>query len=259
MIEFKSYFPGYDVETVKSAIYSGVSSTLSLNTQGGFLAFHVNNNGTMGEKLRIDKTGNVGIGTDSPGAIKLNVYKAARNNDYIARFYTNTGRGIHVGYDGISNNTSYGFVMSTALVNGYHIGAWDHNNSGAFFIYNNGNIENQNNSYGQYSDIKLKENVVDASPKLDDLLKVKVKNFNFIGSELKQIGVIAQELEEVFPGLVEDKPDTERDEVTNKITELETTTKSVKYSVFTPMLIKAIQEQQTIIEDLKSRIETLEG
>ena len=57
MIEFKSYFPGYDVETVKSAIYSGVSATGSLNTEGGFLAFHVNNNGTMGEKLRIDKSG----------------------------------------------------------------------------------------------------------------------------------------------------------------------------------------------------------
>jgi len=57
MIEFKSYFPGYDVETVKSAIYSGVSATGTLNTQGGFLAFHVNNNGTMGEKLRIDKSG----------------------------------------------------------------------------------------------------------------------------------------------------------------------------------------------------------
>ena len=211
------------------------------------------------ERVRITNGGNVGIGTDSPGALKLNVYKAARNDDYIGRFYTNTGRGLSIGYDGISNNTSYGFVMSTALVNGYHIGAWDSNNNGAFFIYNNGNMENQNNSYGQYSDIKLKENVVDASPKLDDLLKVKVKNFNFIGSELKQIGVIAQELEEVFPGLVEDKPDTKRDEVTNKITELETTTKSVKYSVFTPMLIKAIQEQQAIIEDLKARIEILEG
>jgi hypothetical protein len=40
---------------------------------------------------------------------------------------------------------------------------------------------------------------------------------------------------------------------------LETSTKMVKYSVFIPILIKGMQEQQTIIEDLKSRIETLEG
>ena len=66
--------------------------------------------------------------------------------------------------------------------------------------------------------------------------------------------------------MIDEKTDTEdrkvTDEegnVTTEIVDLGTTTKSVKYSVFTPMLIKAIQEQQTIIEDLKSRIETLEG
>jgi hypothetical protein len=31
------------------------------------------------------------------------------------------------------------------------------------------------------------------------------------------------------------------------------------YGKLTPLLVKAIQEQQTIIEDLKARIETLEG
>ena len=109
------------------------------------------------------------------------------------------------------------------------------------------------------SDERIKSNIQDVNPTLEKVLALRSRKFNFIGSELKQIGVIAQELEEVFPGLVEDKPDTERDEVTNKITELETTTKSVKYSVFTPILIKAIQEQQAIIEDLKARIEILEG
>ena len=93
MIEFKSYFPAYDTETVKSAIYSGVSSTGSLNTEGGFLAFHVNNNGTMGEKLRIDKSGNVGIGTTSPGhpldvngtirGNRLRILPNGVNNSYI--------------------------------------------------------------------------------------------------------------------------------------------------------------------------------
>ena len=135
-----------------------------------------------------------------------------------------------------------------------------------FIVFANGNVQNSNNSYGQLSDIKLKENVADATPKLNDLLKVKVKNFNFIGENTKQIGVIAQELEKIFPSMIDESPDTEDREVTdeegnvtNEKVDLGTVTKSVKYSVFTPMLIKAIQEQQTIIEDLKSRIETLEG
>jgi hypothetical protein len=72
MIEFKSYFTGYDTETVKSAIYSGVSDQGTLNTEGGYMAFHVNNDGAMGEKLRIEKSGNVGIGTSLPEA-KLDV------------------------------------------------------------------------------------------------------------------------------------------------------------------------------------------
>ena len=133
-------------------------------------------------------------------------------------------------------------------------------------VLGNGDVKNVNNVYGQSSDIKLKENVVDATPKLDDLLKVNIINFNFIGDNTKQIGVIAQELEEIFPSMISESPDREDREVTDEegnatteIVDLGTVTKSVKYSVFTPMLIKAIQEQQTIIEDLKSRIETLEG
>ena len=122
------------------------------------------------------------------------------------------------------------------------------NGTNTLKIFNNGNIQNTNNSYGAISDIKLKENITDATPKLADLLKVKVKNFNFIGSNDKQLGVIAQELEEVFPGLVEDLVD--RDEQGNALTD---TTKSVKYSVFVPMLIKAIQELSAKVTALENK------
>jgi len=126
-----------------------------------------------------------------------------------------------------------------------------------FYVYSNGNVKNKNNSYSAISDVKLKENIVDTPNKLNDILKVKVRNYNFKNDNLKQIGVIAQELESIFPSLVSESPDTEI--IDKKVVDLGTTTKSVKYSVFVPILIKAIQEQQTIIEDLKSRIETLEG
>jgi hypothetical protein len=142
-----------------------------------------------------------------------------------------------------------------------------------FYIYSNGNIQNSNNSYGGISDAKLKENITDASPKLEDLLKVKVRNYNLIGEETKQIGVIAQELEEVFPSMIDESEDFEEievpqlDEEGNEMLNEEgevvtttqriskgTTTKSVKYSVFVPMLIKAIQEQQEQIDSLKNQI-----
>lgn len=126
--------------------------------------------------------------------------------------------------------------------------------SGENRLLGTGAIQNTLNSYGSISDIKLKENIVDATPKLEKLNQVRIVNFNLIGSEQKQIGVIAQELEQIFPGLVDNNQDED-----SEGNDLGTTTKSVKYSVFVPMLIKAIQEQQAIIESLEARVEVLEN
>ena len=75
------------------------------------------------------------------------------------------------------------------------------------------------------------------------------------------MGVIAQELEEIFPSMIDESEDFEEIEVegedgkmTKEKKSLGTITKSVKYSVFVPMLIKAIQEQQAQIEELKAMI-----
>jgi hypothetical protein len=119
-------------------------------------------------------------------------------------------------------------------------------------IYGTGDIKNQNNSYGGFSDQKLKENIVDSGAKLSDLMKVRIRNYNMIGSGTKQLGVIAQELEPIFPGLVDET--TDRDPEGN---DLETTTKSVKYSVFVPILIKAMQEQHEIIASQGKEIDRL--
>jgi hypothetical protein len=135
-----------------------------------------------------------------------------------------------------------------------------------FIVYSNGNVQNTNNSYGSLSDIKLKENIADASPKLENLLKVKIRNFNLIGETTKQIGVIAQELEEVFPSMIEETPNYEEittiDEEGNEVVEkVETgeTTKSVKYSVFVPMLIKAMQELKEIVDNQQQQINDLKA
>jgi hypothetical protein len=113
----------------------------------------------------------------------------------------------------------------------------------AIKIFSNGNIQNTNNSYGAISDVRLKENIKDATPKLDDLMKVKVRNYNLKGESNKQLGVISQELEAIFPNMIE--------ESTNMGENMKI--KGVKYSVFVPMLIKAVQELKAEIEILKNK------
>lgn len=127
-----------------------------------------------------------------------------------------------------------------------------------FRISPNGNVGNTTGTYGALSDRKLKENIVDATPKLQDICKVRIVNYNLKASlgyeDHKQIGVIAQEIEQIFPGLVDESPDTDKEGV-----DLGTTTKSVKMSLLVPMLVKAIQEQQTLITALTARITALEA
>jgi len=124
----------------------------------------------------------------------------------------------------------------------------------SFIVYNNGNVVNSNNSYGALSDIKLKENIADATPKLEKLNQVRVVNYNIKGETQKQIGVIAQELEQIFPSMIDESPD--RDSEGN---DLGTTTKQVKYSVFVPMLIKAIQELNAKVDAQALEIAALKG
>ena len=122
----------------------------------------------------------------------------------------------------------------------------------SFAVYTNGNVQNTNNSYSQLSDVKLKENIVDANSQWDDLKAIQIRNWNFkeeTGYETHtQIGVVAQEIETVSPGLVYDTPD--RDDEGN---DLGTVTKAVNYSVLYVKAVKALQEAQTRIETLESQ------
>ena len=140
--------------------------------------------------------------------------------------------GIEINFSGASpNNTTNWFTYYYDTTNV------------KFIVYSNGNVVNRNGSYGTISDVKYKENIVNASEKLDDILKLQVRNFNLIGDDKKQIGFIAQEFEEVFPSMV----DTSIDKNTNE------EYKSIKTSVLIPMLVKAIQEQQVQIDKLKNK------
>jgi hypothetical protein len=150
----------------------------------------------------------------------------------------------------VNTNASYthscfvGSIAAAGSTSSYYFYGQQSTSVVALKIFTNGNIQNTNNSYGAISDSRLKENIKDATPKLEDLMKVKVRNYNLKGESNKQLGVISQELEEIFPNMIEESTNIGE---SMKI-------KGVKYSVFVPMLIKAIQEQQEQINYLKSKL-----
>jgi len=128
----------------------------------------------------------------------------------------------------------------------------------ALEIRDDGDVYNVNGTYGSLSDVKLKENIVDAQSQWDDIKQLRVRNYNFKpetnNSTHKQIGVIAQELETVSPGLVNTVSD--RDEDGN---DLGTVTKSVNYSVLYMKAVKALQEAMERIEALEAKVKAFES
>jgi hypothetical protein len=144
---------------------------------------------------------------------------------------------------------------SFLISEGYHSSSADlSGGTSCYKLFTNGNIQNTNNSYGSISDAKLKENIADAGSQWSDIKALQVRNYNLKqGQTHRQIGVIAQELELVSPGLVTESPD-----IDSNGTDLGTTTKSVNYSVLYMKAVKALQEAMERIETLEAKMVALE-
>jgi hypothetical protein len=99
-----------------------------------------------------------------------------------------------------TNNTFY-------AISYYNTGATAYK----FRVADSGNVTNTNNSYGSISDVKLKQDIVDAGSQWDDIKNLRVRKYRWKSDPdgFMQMGLVAQEAEEVSPGLVEEHPDYE--------------------------------------------------
>jgi len=211
-------------------------------------------------------TDGVGIGTSSPSPFRLLVDSNSSNNG-IAKFnHSNaTPEGIRVIFSAAApDNTSATFLEmqdSSAL---------------RLQIQAQGNVQNHDNSYGQISDERIKQNITDANSQWNDIKALKVKNFErkddvaeYGEGKSVQIGLIAQECEAVSPGLVDEQDPSAGDiKVASEFGELnedgtiKSTTgekvKAIKYSVLYMKAIKALQEAMAKIETLETKVKALE-
>ena len=184
--------------------------------------------------LTVQKGGNVGIGDKSP-AYRFSAFNSI-NGEYVARIFNGNNSGTAHGLliRAGSNGTPFGAVMiGFANIDGAVIGSITQD--AAFTV-----------SYNTSSDRRLKNNIVNTHFGINDLMKIQVRDYVYKADAGKALttGFIAQELYEIFPNAVT-KPAKAEDMW------------SIDYGKVTPLLVKAIQDQQATIEAQQKQIDEL--
>jgi len=112
----------------------------------------------------------------------------------------------------------------------------------------------------QTSDKRDKQNIKNTTYGLNEILKLNPVSFTWKDKPQSgtKLGLIAQDLQKVIPEVVKSE-DWVENEQTGQFENVQLDRLGVYYSDLIPVLIKGMQEQQVIIEDLKSRISQLEN
>ena len=173
------------------------------------------------ERVRINSSGYVMINTTSLHSTN-------------ARLYVNGANSSVAGIAVLNNNDS-GTIYSMYVLD----------SSGSLIggISNNGS----STTFATSSDYRLKENINYDWNGTEKLKQLKPAQFNFINNGDETVeGFIAHETDSIAPYAVVGEKDGEE-------------MQSMDYGRITPILVKAIQEQQTQIEALQAEINTLKG
>ena len=192
------------------------------------MLFYTNSNAAApAERMRIDSSGNLLVGTtdsnpNSGDGVKMNAGTGARTSIVGAA----------------DTNANFAITVYSRSPNAYR-----------FQVGYGGTIYATSTSITAISDVSLKTNVKDLETGLSEVMALQPRRFDWINGDATNVaGFIAQEVQQVMPDLVENYQYSDNE-----------TKLGLKMGDILPTLVKAIQEQQAIITDLKSRIETLEA
>jgi hypothetical protein len=253
-----------------------IRSSNSASNTGNLLTFETSN-GTVGSynlnQLVLRGDGSVGIGTTSP-TTKLTVYGGYANftdgtvdiysgsdgsgglfgtvSNHYQRFITNNTERMRItsGGDVLINSTSSSngaiFNITKAsgtitTITGGTTAAQNH----IVFANPNGNVgsiqvSGSSTSYNTSSDYRLKQDFKNFNG-LDLISKLKAYDYEWKSDKTRSYGVIAHELQSVINYAVTGVKDGKE-------------MQGVDYSKIVPVLIKAVQEQQAQINELKSQL-----
>ncbi len=113
------------------------------------------------------------------------------------------------------------------------------------------------------SDARLKQDIEPIAYGLDEVMKLRPVSFRWKGDQFgdTKLGLVAQEVQPIISEVVvtEELSRASEDTADNRLVKTPAENLGMYYSDLIPVLIKAIQDQQKIIEELKARVSTLEG
>jgi hypothetical protein len=235
-----------DIRTTAAAVANDANSfSMSQESSGGTLCARGANGSTRGTiQLTVNK--------DNGGDGIVGLFIANDGNPCVGKTSSDINtQGFHIISSGTYAGTVYSGITGSTAGSTYHVRDTT-NNAWKFYVTNAGVINATSTSITGLSDERLKENIVDLETGLSEVMFLKPRRFDWKegeGSGAKNVaGFIAQEVETVLPDLIEDFMHDDLDDA-----------KSIRMGDMLPTLVKAIQEQQTLIESLTARIETLEG
>lgn len=233
--------------TAGSGQFAGFRSQVRAAT--GSWSFLANTNTAGVEAAPAGFTGKVSIGNNSGGGGVLEPFTPsymldvkATVDDWSARIGNRSGgtpSGLFIDLTFAATPNTTQMLIGGSLSGNFH-----------FKVFTNGNVVNTNNSYGAISDRSLKSGIRDSTPQLDDVLALRVRKFRLKAEGkdgVEQIGLVAQEVEEVSPGLV------------YKTKEGKKTVRGVNYSIVNVKLLKAFQELAAIVEEQGKEIAALKA
>jgi len=124
------------------------------------------------------------------------------------------------------------------------------------YMLSNGGIANYQANDSNLSDSREKTNFTPAKSYLNVICAIPVQTFNYIDQNLEEddgltLGVVAQDVQVVAPELVKESNWGTKEEPKMRLSIYQT---DLQYA-----LMKCIQEQQTLIESLTTRLTALEG
>lgn len=165
--------------------------------------------------------------------------------------------------NGTSTNYNYGIYTESGNSGGGESYALFAEGAAATYAgYFDGNVT-VTGTFSNPSDIKLKKNITDIEPVLPNVMAMNVKSYEYNSNDInlpkgKQFGFIAQDLEILYPELVNEQIQIKPSKEGSLAIPEPITYKAINYIGLIPILTKAIQEQEIKIETLELKIKALE-